>query len=173
VEALLQHLSCFFSQSIKLRGLPLSAVTVSLHYLPRCLRSTVPCRKTLIAVISKLTSEDLLPRYCYAIQNNSRTFRSQVSQPTFPGKWTDMNELQAHRCKGPEQWMNLTLVQWESTANKLSLQKLNQSIGIKLLTGCLLEILAFFPISKGGQMPVLLPAVDAHGNGTSCSSPKP
>jgi len=25
---------------------PLSAVTVTLHYLPRCLRSTVPCNKT-------------------------------------------------------------------------------------------------------------------------------
>jgi len=33
VEALLQIYSCFFSHSMKLRGLPLSAVTVSLHYL--------------------------------------------------------------------------------------------------------------------------------------------
>jgi len=31
---------------LNLRGSPLSAVTVSLHYLPRCLHSTVTCGKT-------------------------------------------------------------------------------------------------------------------------------
>jgi len=31
---------------LKLRALPLTAVTVSLHYLPRCLRSIVTCGKT-------------------------------------------------------------------------------------------------------------------------------
>jgi len=40
VVALLYIHSGFFSHSIKLRGLPLSPVTVSLHYLPRYLRST-------------------------------------------------------------------------------------------------------------------------------------
>jgi len=34
MEALLQIHSCFFSQSRKQRVLPLSALTVSLHYLP-------------------------------------------------------------------------------------------------------------------------------------------
>jgi len=41
--------SCFFSHRIKLRGLLLSAVIVSLHYLLSCqrfLRSTVSCGKT-------------------------------------------------------------------------------------------------------------------------------
>jgi len=38
-----------FLHSIKLFGLPLSAVTVSLRYLPRCLRSTVTGGKTPIA----------------------------------------------------------------------------------------------------------------------------
>jgi len=44
VEAFLQIQSCLFSHSIKLRVLPLSAVTISLHYLPRCLllRSEIP-----------------------------------------------------------------------------------------------------------------------------------
>jgi len=41
VEALLQIHSGFFLHSIKRRDLPLSAVTVSLYYLLRCLRSTV------------------------------------------------------------------------------------------------------------------------------------
>jgi len=36
---LLSHL-CFFSHSANLHGLPLSAVTALLHYLPRCLRLT-------------------------------------------------------------------------------------------------------------------------------------
>jgi len=40
VDALLKIHFGFFSHCIKLRGLPLSAVTVSLHYLPRFLRST-------------------------------------------------------------------------------------------------------------------------------------
>jgi len=39
VDALLQIHSDFFSHCIKLHGLPLSAVTVSLHHLPRYLRS--------------------------------------------------------------------------------------------------------------------------------------
>jgi len=36
VDALLQIHLCLFSHSTKLRGLQLSAVTVSLHYLPTC-----------------------------------------------------------------------------------------------------------------------------------------
>jgi len=36
VEELLQIDSCYFSRRIKLRVLPLSAVTASLNYLPRC-----------------------------------------------------------------------------------------------------------------------------------------
>jgi len=53
VQALLQFQSCFFSHGIKLRGSPLSAVTVSLHYLfncQRCLSSTATCGKTPHAV---------------------------------------------------------------------------------------------------------------------------
>jgi len=40
---------CFFSDSIKLFGLLPSAVTMSLHYLSRCLRSTGSGGKTPIA----------------------------------------------------------------------------------------------------------------------------
>jgi len=41
--------SLLHSRSIKCFGLLLSAVTISLHYLPRCLRSTVTCGKIPIA----------------------------------------------------------------------------------------------------------------------------
>ena len=45
-EGLLQTHSCFFSQSINVRGLPLTACHILLHYLPGCVRSTVSCHKT-------------------------------------------------------------------------------------------------------------------------------
>jgi len=45
LAVLLLFHSCLFSHSIKLLGLLLSAVIVSLHYLPNCLRSTVTCGK--------------------------------------------------------------------------------------------------------------------------------
>jgi len=45
-EGLLQTHSYIFSHSINLRGLPLSSTTVTLHYLPWCMRSTVRCGQT-------------------------------------------------------------------------------------------------------------------------------
>ena len=53
VEALLQTHSCFFSQSTNLMYVSYryEDVTVSLHYLPRCVRSTVSCNKTPATVI--------------------------------------------------------------------------------------------------------------------------
>ena len=56
--------------------LPLSAVTVSLHYQPRCLRSRATCDKTPDSV----NIEDLLPRYYYTIKTKSKIIRSQVWQ---------------------------------------------------------------------------------------------
>jgi len=75
-------------------------VTVSLNYLPRwnsltfnSLMQQNACYRNI-----KLTFEDLLPGYCYAIKTNSRTIRSRLSQPTSAGKGGDMSELQAHHC---------------------------------------------------------------------------
>jgi len=53
VEALLQTHSCFFSQSTNLVYVAYryQHVTVPLHYLPRCLRSTVSRNKTPATVI--------------------------------------------------------------------------------------------------------------------------
>jgi len=50
LESLLQTHTCFISHSTKLRAFPLSAVTVSLNYLPRRLGSTVTRGKTLSSV---------------------------------------------------------------------------------------------------------------------------
>jgi len=49
----------------------------------------------------KWTFEDLLLCYSYAIHTNSRTTRSQLSQPASAGEGEDMNELQAHRGMTP------------------------------------------------------------------------
>jgi len=51
-------------------------VTVSLYYLPRRVRSTVPRNKT-PATVTKRTFADLLPCYCYAIKTNNRIIRSR------------------------------------------------------------------------------------------------
>ena len=79
VETLLQIHSRFFSQSINACGLPLSAVTVSLHCLTRNLRSTVTCKQNACYRNTKWTFEDLLPCYCYAMKTNWRTICSQLS----------------------------------------------------------------------------------------------
>ena len=61
--------------------LPLSAVTVSLHYLlARYLRSQSQGAKRQYCNL-KWTLEDLLPWYCYTLKINSKTIRSQVWQP--------------------------------------------------------------------------------------------
>jgi len=79
----------------------------------------------------KRAFEDLLPCYCYATKTNSIKIRSQV----WPRKEADTNEL-LHDTRAVE----MALVQCEChTANKLSLQKLNQLIGTGLLTSCFLE----------------------------------
>jgi len=51
-----------------------------------CLRSTVTCSKRPVYRYLKWIFVDLLPCYCYAIKTNSRTIRSQVSQPSSAGK---------------------------------------------------------------------------------------
>ena len=101
----------------------------------------------------KWTFEDLLPCYCYAIKNNSGTVCSQVASA---GKGADVSELQAQHCMTTEQWTWLLCNVSVIPANILSLQELNEIIGIKLLTLRFLEILALtlnFP--RGGKCPFL------------------
>jgi len=56
----------FKQYECNVRGLPLSAVTVTLHYLSRCLRSKVTRNKTSTIVTWSEHFEDLLPCNCYA-----------------------------------------------------------------------------------------------------------
>jgi len=55
------------------------------------------------------------------------------------GKGADMSELQAYHCKTPEQWTWLLRSVSVIPANKLSLQEINQLIGIELLTSNFIE----------------------------------
>jgi len=68
----------------KLRAFPKSDVTVSLHYMPRCLRLTVTCGQTPTTVAS---SKPL--QIC-----------CQASQLTLAGKGVDTS---SHHCITPEQ----------------------------------------------------------------------
>ena len=52
----------------------------------------------------KWTFENLLPCCCYAMKINSKSIRSQVSQPVCAGKGADMSELQSHHCMTSKQW---------------------------------------------------------------------
>jgi len=71
---------------INLRALLLSAVTVSLHYLPRCLCSIVTCGKTPTIVTWTASS-----KICWhvIVTQHSRTIRSRISQPASAGKEAD------------------------------------------------------------------------------------
>ena len=77
----------------------------------------------------KWAFEESVPSYCYAIKTNGRTI-SKVSQPASAGKWADISELQVHHYTKPEQctWLVCSVI--VISANKLSVQELNQLIGI-------------------------------------------
>ena len=55
-------------------------------------------------------------------------------------KRMDMIELQTHHCMGPDYWTWLLCSVTVIPANKLPMQELNQSFGIKLLTSDFLNI---------------------------------
>ena len=93
VDALLHIHSCFFSHMM-IRDLPLSAVTVSLHYLPRCLRSSVTCNKTPTTTSSehfKVSFHVIVTRQRPTVEQCARKYRQHASA----GKGADINELQA------------------------------------------------------------------------------
>jgi len=116
VNALLYIHSGFFSHSMKLRSLPLSAVTVSLHYICQdiCVQQqAATCGKT----PTILTWSE--PWYCYAIKTNSRRICSQVR----PRRGPDISELQAPSCMTPVPWNWLLCSVSVLLANELSLQE--------------------------------------------------
>jgi len=98
VEALLWTHSCFFSQSINVRGLPLSACHCLAAWLAKmCTFNSLMQQNACYRNVT-WTFADLLPCYCYALKTNSRKIRSRLSQATSAGKGGDMSELQAHHC---------------------------------------------------------------------------
>ena len=121
VEALLEIHSSFFSHSIITRAFPLSAVTAALHYLPRCLSSTLTCDETPTTV----TSSEHLKICCHDILRNQEIQNNSLASfaTCHCRQRTDMSELQAHRCMSPE--LGSCVVRFSAT-NKALLQKLNQ-----------------------------------------------
>ena len=79
---------CFFSHSIKARGLcyqqPLAAYTSQDACVQQSHATKPYCRNL------EVNFEDLLPCYCYATRANSRTKCTQVSQSAFAGKGADL-----------------------------------------------------------------------------------
>jgi len=94
----------FTQYTVKRRGLPLSTVTVLLHYQPNTSAFISHIRQNAFFRNFKWTLEDLLPCYCCATKISSRAIYSKVLQPASAGKGADMSELQAHHCMTSEQW---------------------------------------------------------------------
>jgi len=97
VEASLYTHSCFFSQSINVRGLPLSACHCLAALTAKTSAFNSLMQQNACSRNIKWTFADSLPCYCYAIKTNSSTIRSWLSQP-------DMRELQAHHCMTLQLW---------------------------------------------------------------------
>jgi len=77
------------------------------------------------------------------MKTSSREIRSQVSQLASTVKGADLNALQAHahHCMTPaKQWTWVLCSVIVIPANKLSLQEVNQLMGIELLASGFLEI---------------------------------
>jgi len=94
-EALLQIHSCFFSQSIKERVLPLSAFTVSLHHLPKISEINSHIRKNASTIVT--WSEPLKIR-CHVIVTQQRATVEPRARK-FPNVSPQTNEWTWVNCK--------------------------------------------------------------------------
>jgi len=108
MEALLQIHSCFFSQSINVCNLPLSAchclaaLTAKMCAFNRLMQQNA-CYRDI-----KWTFADFLPCYCYAMKTNSRTIRSDFRNPPLQAK--------------EETWVNCKLITaWHYNCEPLTL----------------------------------------------------
>jgi len=99
VEALVQTHSCFFSQSINARGLPLSACHC-LAALPSkmCAFNSLMQQNACYLNI-KWTFAGLLPRHCYAIKTNSKQSARDFRNPPLQA-----NEVTWVNCKPITAW---------------------------------------------------------------------
>jgi len=108
---------------------PYLHVTVSLHYLPRRVRSRVSCNKTPAAVIQS----DPLQVCCHGIVTQSRPTVEQSARD-FRNTTLHAKDGTSVNCKPITAWhYNCepdSCAMWVSYQQKLSLQELNQLIGI-------------------------------------------
>jgi len=74
----------------------LTAISMSLSRCITCHEQSHATKRLL--PWSKVNFLRFVACYCYAINTNSRTIRSRLSQPTSAGKRGYMSELQAHHC---------------------------------------------------------------------------
>jgi len=87
--------------STKLQSLPLLAVIVSQHFLPKVSAFKSHMRQN--AYDRNWTFKDLFPCYFYAKKSNDRTIRSQALQPASTGEVENMSKLQDDHFITPEQ----------------------------------------------------------------------
>jgi len=115
-------------------------IAVSLHYMPRCLRSTVIWGK-MATTITWSEPLKMLPCYCDATKVDSKTIRSRVSQPAFTKEHIKRAAVSWLHYARTVNWLLCTLS--VTSANKLSLQK-------KLLILRFLDFFLLSPNSQGG-----------------------
>ena len=161
VNALLHIHSGFFSHSVKLRSLPLSAVTVTLHYLPRYLRSTASSNMRQNAYYPNLKWTMVL------LRNNDQQQKNPFPSSAMPWtrqKWTASSLLH------DTSTVKLALVQCECLTGKWTVIARIKSINRNWAADFTFSKKLFLgPISRGGQMPVSPPC----GRPCTCSSHGP
>jgi len=133
-------------------------VTASLHYLPRCLRSTVSCSKTPATVIQskplQICCHVITTQLRPTVEQSARDFRNPPLQAKEGTRVICKLITAGHYDCEPD-----SCAVWVSYRKKLSVQESNQLIGIKTPTsGFSRNVWFLIPISRRGQMPVLPPA---------------
>ena len=112
----------------------------------------------------KWTFEDLRLYNCYAIRTKNNPLAS--SPPASAGQEADMREPQAHHCMAPWEWTWLLCSVLIISASKLTLQDVNQLMGIK----CWLQVFQNYwflvPISRGSNVSFPLRTPMASNNQT-------
>jgi len=101
---------------LNLRVLPLSVVSVSLHYLPRCLHSIVTCGKTPTTIIwsasSKICCHVIVTQQRPILEQFAPEFRNLPLQAKERILWTGSSSLHVTKT------VNLTLVQCDRHIGK-------------------------------------------------------
>ena len=140
-----------------LRALPLSAFTVSLHYLPRRLHSIVTCGKTPTTVTWSASS-----KICYHVIVTQQRPIVNNSLPSFATclcrQRADMSELQAHNCMLSKQWTWPVCSVSVISANRLSFARINANNQNQIPDFTFCRKFCFLvPISREGKCPFCPP----------------